>query len=90
MPLTELQAKEALRAATDWLFRNDPPGAFGAREGIANVIPLISFGEVQATDLDDLAAAVEKYADAASEEERAQLKAAVKAAFDHVKASAGP
>lgn len=91
MPLTEFEAKEALRAATDWLVESDPPGSAAAREGIANVIPLVMMGVVTPADLDELASIVEESGepmrepDVPLETHRAQLKAAVKAAFDHVK-----
>lgn len=92
MPLNEYQSKEALRVATDWLTETDPPGGAAAREGIANVIPLLMMGAVEARDLDDLASIVEdngvEVHDPAVpvETHRAQLHEAVKAAFDHVKA----
>jgi hypothetical protein len=33
MPLSEYDAKEALRAATDWLVASELPGSAAAREG---------------------------------------------------------
>jgi len=63
----------------------------GPLEGIADTIPLVMMGMVELNDLDDLAAIVEKHGravhDAATPEDvqRAQLKEAVKAAFDHVR-----
>jgi hypothetical protein len=59
-----------------------------AREGIADTIPLVMMGMVEPNDLDDLAEIVEERGravhDAATPEDvqRAQLKEAVKAAFD--------
>jgi hypothetical protein len=88
MPLSEYDAKEALRAATDWLVASELPGSAAAREGIADTIPLVTMGMVEPDDLDDLAAIVEERGravhDAATPEDvqRAQLKEAVKAAFD--------
>ena len=95
MPLNEYESKEALRAATDWLVQFDPPGAAAAREGIANVIPLVMMGEVTPSDLDDLASIVEQsgaplYDPAVPPEtHRAQLHDAVTAAFNHVKSQGG-
>lgn len=93
MALDELRIKEALRMAADWLTAADPPGAAAAREGIANVIPLVIMGEVSPADIDDLAAIVEKHGQdaiepgTALEVHRARLKEAVKAAFDQVKSA---
>src|SRR6266581_2900720 len=90
MPLSECDTKEALRAATDWLLASELPGSAAAREG-ADTIPLVMMGLVEPDDLDDLAAIVEEYGravhDAATPEDvqRAQLKEAVKAAFDYVR-----
>jgi hypothetical protein len=95
MPLTEFESKEALRAATDWLVVSDPPGGAAAREGIANVIPLVMMGALTPSDLDDLASIVEENGesmrdpDVSLETHRAQLKEAVKAAFDHVRSMSG-
>ncbi len=89
MPLTEFESKEALRAATDWLVESDPPGGVAAREGIANVIPLIMMGVIMPGDLDELASIVEEHGQPPLETDRAQLKEAVKAAFDHVKSLSG-
>jgi hypothetical protein len=91
MPLSEHDTKEALRAATDWLQASELPGSAAAREGIADTIPLVMMGLLEPDDLDDLAAIVEKHGravhDAATPEEvhSAQLKEAVKAAFDYVR-----
>lgn len=91
MPLSEYDSKEALRVATDWLVISELPGSAAAREGIADTSPLIMMGMVEPDDLDDLAAIVEEHGravlDAATPEDvqRAQLKEAVKAAFDHVR-----
>ena len=91
MPLSEYDTKEALRAATDWLVASELPGSAAAREGIADAIPLVMMGMVEPDDLDDLAAIVEKHGravhDAATPEDvqRAQLKEAIKAAFDYVR-----
>lgn len=91
MPLTEFETKEALRAATDWLVVSDLPGSAAAREGIANVIPLVMMGVVSFADLDELASSVEESGAQARdphvplETHRAQLKEAVEAAFAHVK-----
>ncbi len=95
MALTEFESKEALRAATDWLVESDPPGSAAAREGIANVIPLVMMGIVMPSDLDELASIVEENGepmhdpDVPLETHRAQLKEAVKAAFEHVKSISG-
>ena len=95
MPLNEYESKEALRVATDWLVQFDPPGAAAAREGIANVIPLVMMGAVTPNDLDDLASIVEESGapppDPAlpPEAQRAQLHAAITAAFDHVRSQPG-
>lgn len=95
MPLTEFESKEALRAATDWLVVTDPPGGAAAREGIANVIPLVMMGALTPSDLDELASIVEENGQSMRdphmpvETHRAQLKDAVKAAFDHVKSTSG-
>ena len=91
MPLSEYDTKEALRAATDWLVASELHGSAAAREGIADTIPLVTMGLVEPDDLDDLAAIVEEHGravrDAATPEDvqRAQLKEAVKAAFDYVR-----
>ena len=91
MPLSEYDTKEALRAATDWLVASELPGSAAAREGIADTIPLVMMGTVEPDDLDDLAAIVEEHGravhDAATPEDvqRAQLREAVKAAFDYVR-----
>jgi hypothetical protein len=93
--LTEYESKEALRAATDWLVVSDPPGGIAAREGISNVIPLVMMGALTPRDLDDLAAIVEDNGQSMRDPavpldtHLAQLKAAVKAAFEHVKSIAG-
>lgn len=95
MPLTVLEAKEALREANDWLVVSDPPGSAAAREGIATVIPLVMMGEVEPRDLDDLARVVEDNGQSMRdpnvplETHRAQLREAVKAAFEHVKSRPG-
>ena len=91
MSLSESDSKEALRIAADWLTASELPGSAAALEGIADTIPLVMMGIVELKDLDDLAALVEKHGravhDAATPEDvqRAQLKEAVKAAFDHVR-----
>ena len=91
MPLSEHDTKEALRAATDWLAASELPGSAAAREGIADTIPLVMMGLVEPADLDDLAAIVEEHGravhDAATPQDaqRAQLKEAVKAAFDYAR-----
>jgi hypothetical protein len=91
MPLSEYDTKEALRTATDWLVASELPGSGAAREGIADTIPLIMMGLVEPDDLDDLAAIIEERGravhDAATPEDvqHAQLKEAVKAAFDYVR-----
>lgn len=93
MPLTEFESKEALRGATDWLMVSDLPGSAAAREGIAIVIPLIMMGEITPRDLDELASIVEdngrsmREPDVPLELHLAQLKEAVRAAFEHVKRS---
>ena len=90
MPLSEYDTKEALRAATDWLAASELPGSAAAREGIADTIPLVMMGLVEPDDLDDRAAIVDVHCravhDAATPQDvqRAQLKEAVKAAFDYV------
>jgi hypothetical protein len=91
MPLSEYDIKEALRAATDWLVASELPGSAAAREGIADTIPLVIMGEIEPNDLDGLAAIVEEHGravhDAATpaDVQHAQLKEAVKAAFDYVR-----
>ena len=91
MPLSERAIKEALRDANDWLVASELPGCDAAREGIAETIPLVMMGDVEPDGLDDLATIVEEHGravhDAATPEnvQRAQLKEAVKAAFDHVR-----
>jgi len=91
MPLSEYDSKEALRVAADWLTASELPGSAAALEGIADTIPLVMTGMVELNDLDDLAAIVEKHGravhDPATPEDvqRAQLKEAVKAAFDHIR-----
>ncbi len=95
MPMTEFESKEALRAATDWLVITDPPGGVAAREGISEAIPLVMMGAITPRDLDDLASIVEEHGQAAAdagvpaETQRAQLRAAVRAAFDHVRSISG-
>jgi hypothetical protein len=95
MPLNEYESKEALRVATDWLVQFDPPGAAAAREGIADVIPLVMMGAVTPNDLDDLASIVEERGAQLNdpavppEAQRSQLHDAVTAAFDHVRSQAG-
>jgi hypothetical protein len=95
MSLTEFEAKEALRAANDWLVVSDPPGSAAAREGIAIVIPLVMMGEITPRDLDDLASIIEdngqpmRDPEVPEETHRAQLREAVKAAFAHVKSISG-
>ena len=61
MSLSEYDTKEALRAATDWLGASELPGSAAAREGIADTIPLVMMGLIEPSDLDDLAAIVEKH-----------------------------
>jgi hypothetical protein len=96
MPLSEFASKEALRAATDWLVVSDPPGSAAAREGIASVIPLVMMGEIEPRDLDDLASIVEQHGaslrdpDVPLETHLAQLREAVRAAFEHVRAGPQP
>jgi hypothetical protein len=91
MPLNEYETKEALRAAADWLVASELPGSAAAREGIADTIPLVMMGIVEPVDLNDLAGIVEEHGravhDAVTPEDvqRAQLKEAVKAAFDYVR-----
>jgi hypothetical protein len=91
MPLTEYVAKEALRDATDWLVIEDPPGALAAREGISNTIPMVMMGIIAPADIDELASIVEENGqrlrdpNVPLETHLAQLKAAVKAAFEHVR-----
>ncbi len=91
MPLSEVEAKEALRAATDWLVAEDPPGGAAAREGIANVIPLIMMGVEAPADLDELASIVESGGQSLRDPSvpldvhQEQLKSAVAAAFEHVR-----
>lgn len=82
MPLGELKSKEALRMASDWLTMSDVPGKDDALEGIANVIPLIMIGEVDAEDVDDLAASVLRYAPSNGS---ADVVAAVNGAFAFAK-----
>ncbi len=95
MALSEYASKEALRLATDWLVTADPPGGAAAREGIANVIPLVMMGAIAPSDLDDLASIVEESGrpmrdpGVPAETHEAQLKEAVRAAFDHVKSMSG-
>jgi len=91
MPLTEFEAKEALRAATDWLVVEEPPGSVAAREGISCVIPLVMMGVIAPEDLDELASLVEENGrelrdpDVPLETHLAQLKEALRAAFEQVK-----
>jgi hypothetical protein len=91
MPLSEHDTKEALRAAADWLVASELPGSTAAREGIADTIPLVMMGLVEPDDLDHLAAIVEEHGRAVrnaampDDAQRAQLKEAVKAAFDYVR-----
>jgi hypothetical protein len=85
MPLSEYDAKEALRDATDWLVASELPGSAAACEGIADTIPLVMMGVIELDDLDDLAAIVEEHGRAPEDVQRAQLKEAVKAAFDYVR-----
>lgn len=93
MPLTELQAREALRIAADWLALSETPGSVGAREGIAGVIPLISMGVLAPRDLDELASLVEENGISGSDPGatpdafRTEVHEAVKAAFDHVRST---
>lgn len=95
MPLTELESKEALRTAADWLMLSDQPGSAGAREGIAGVIPLVMMGIVAPQDLDELASLVEDNGmsahdpDVTPEVHRTQLHEAVTAAFAHVRSTLG-
>jgi hypothetical protein len=92
MSLTERDSKEALRIAADWLLASELPGSAAAREGIADTIPLVMMGMMAPEDLHHLAAIVEEHGeavrDAGAPEDvhRAQLKEAVKAAFDHMRA----
>ncbi len=93
MPLTEFESKSALRGATDWLVVTDPPGGIAAREGISTVIPLVMMGAITPRDLDELASVVEENGqhlrdpDVPIETHRAQLKEAIRAAFEHVKST---
>lgn len=93
MPLTEFQAKEALRAATDWLVVTEGPGSLAAREGISCTIPLVMMGVIVPEDLAELASIVEENGrelrdpDVPLETHLAQLKEAVRAAFEQVKRS---
>jgi len=84
MPLSEMQSKEALRVANDWLVITAPPGKAAAQEGIANTIPLISMGIEAPNDLDELAAIVEEYA---RPKDDPDLHAAITAAFAQVRGS---
>ncbi|MBV8602483.1 MAG: hypothetical protein JO359_13045 [Candidatus Eremiobacteraeota bacterium] len=84
MAMTEMETKEALRAANDWLVISDPPGSFAAREGIAALIPLVSMGMVDAQDLGELASLVEQHGREGAGVDPAELSAAVKAAFAHI------
>ena len=84
MALNELQTKEALRVANDWLIITAPPGAAAAQEGIANTIPLIMMGIEAPKDLDELAAIVEEYA---RPKDDPDLHDAIVAAFVQVKSS---
>ena len=92
MSLTERDSKEAQRIAADWLLASELPGSAAAREGIADTIPLVMMGMVAPDDLNHLAAIVEERGEAAHDAatpkdvQRAQLKEAVKAAFDYVRA----
>src|SRR5437588_9839770 len=91
MPLSEYDTKEALRAATDWLVASELPGSAAAREGVADTIPLVMMGLLEPDELDDLAAIVEEHGRAVHDGatsvdmQRAQLKAAEKAAFYYVR-----
>jgi hypothetical protein len=91
MALSELESKDALRAAADWLALSDRPGRDVAREGIAAVIPLIMMGVIEPRDLDDLASLVEENAlsgaDPAIPPEtlRPQVHEAIAAAFTHLR-----
>lgn len=87
MALSELKAKEALRIATDWLAVSALPGSGAAQDGIAATIPLVIMGETTPRDLEDLASIVEQNAQPSDETQRAALREAVQAAFDHVRAS---
>ena len=82
MPMGELRAKEALRVASDWLNMSDAPGKDGAIDGIANAIPLVMMGEIEAENLDDLAASVLR---CSSSSGSTDVQAAVNAAFAFVK-----
>ena len=84
MPFGELQARHALREASDWLTMSDAPGKAGALDGIANTIPLLMIGEIEPKDIDDLAASVLRNASA-----DADVEAALKAAFDFAKSQSG-
>lgn len=92
MALGELKTKEALRIAADWLFTSGLPGAYAAREGIANVIPLVMMGEVSPHDLDDLASIVEEQGQSMLEPgvTQTQLQEAVRAAFEQAKTAGDP
>jgi hypothetical protein len=85
-----MSAMEALRAATGWLEVLDLPGSAAAREAIANLTPLIVAGEIAPKDFDDLATIVEERGrdirdpDVPLEVHLAQLKEAVRAAFERV------
>jgi hypothetical protein len=91
VPLSELQMKETLRVATDWLVTSDLPGSPAAREGIADVIGLMMMDAVDATDVDGLASLVIEHGDRArGGVSHDELRHAVEAAFAHVKATAPP
>jgi len=81
---------EALRAATGWLEVLDLPGSAAAREAIASVTSLVMTEEISPQDLDDLASLVEERGrpmrdpDVPLEVHLAQLKEAVRVAFEHV------
>ena len=87
MPLSEMQMKEYLRAATDWLVTSDLAGAPAAREGIADVIGLTMMDAVGPMDKDELISLVVERGEQArsSDVGSEDLLAAVTAAFDHAR-----
>ena len=95
MPLSELESKDALRAAADWLTLSGRPGSDLAREGIAAIIPLIMMGVIEPRDLDDLASLVEENGlsgadpNVPPETLRPEVHDAVTAAFAHVRSGGG-
>src|SRR5215469_4011783 len=72
MPLSESEVKEALRIVTDWLSASELPGSAAAREGVADTIPLVMMGLVEAAGAVGVGAPLQPHVRALSGADRPQ------------------